>query len=200
LESFLMIVVALTRQVTVSGGRFASMTGAAFASILAVIGPGAFAGEAEYNAHMAAGEASLRGGDEPAAMANWEAALREAQALGWSDRRLVQPMMLLGHANRSRKRFAEAESMYKRVLDIEEQTRPVNQQRVFFALSNLGALYSEQFRFNEAEPLLKRALDLVERGRGTGHVDTAKPLDATGPAVLQRVGATRKQCRCSSAR
>lgn len=51
----------------------------------------AFAGEAEWKAHMEAGASAYRAGDYHIATTSFEAAFREAQSLDASDPRLAHP-------------------------------------------------------------------------------------------------------------
>jgi CHAT domain-containing protein/tetratricopeptide (TPR) repeat protein len=73
-----------------------------------------------------------------------------ASALGW-----------LGFVNDAQGRYAEAESLYQRSLDIYEKARGPNLPRAN-VIMNLAHLYQVQGRFTEAEALYRRGLPIVE--------------------------------------
>ncbi len=60
-------------------------------------------------------------------------------------------------------RYAEAELLYKRALEIREKALGPDHPDVANSLNNLASLYDEQGRYGEAEPLLKRALTILEK-------------------------------------
>ena len=62
-------------------------------------------------------------------------------------------------------RFADAEPMLKRSVAIRDKANPDNPD-IAPALSNLGAVYSNQKRYDLAEPLFKRSLAVLEKARG----------------------------------
>ena len=63
-------------------------------------------------------------------------------------------------------RYAEAESMYRRALKIEEQTVGPEHPYVAVALENLATVQKEIAKYSAAEPLLNRALAIRERAEG----------------------------------
>jgi tetratricopeptide (TPR) repeat protein len=55
-------------------------------------------------------------------------------------------------------RYGEAESHYKRALEIIEKSRGANFHEVGAILNSLGNLYTHQDRYAEAEQLYKRGM------------------------------------------
>src|SRR6516164_126553 len=62
--------------------------------------------------------------------------------------------------------YAEAEPLYKRVLEIREKALGANHLDVAASLNNLAELYRTEDRYAEAEPLFKRALTIKEKALG----------------------------------
>src|SRR5262245_35343333 len=62
-----------------------------------------------------------------------------------------------------RGKYAEAEALYKRSLDIQEKALGSDHPKVGIALDNLAGLYRDQGRHMEAEILHKRALLISEK-------------------------------------
>ncbi len=80
-----------------------------------------------------------------------------------------------------RARYAEAEPLYLRALQIREQLGPEHPD-VTYPLSGLADLCRRQGRYTEAEPLYLRALQIREQHLGPEHPDTATSLN--GLAIL----------------
>jgi tetratricopeptide (TPR) repeat protein len=76
-----------------------------------------------------------------------------------------------------RARFAEAESLYQRALQIGEATRQNEDALMAEALHGLARLYREQGKYEEAEPLYQRALVIRERVLGSEHVLVSETLN-----------------------
>jgi hypothetical protein len=70
-------------------------------------------------------------------------------------------------------RYAEAEPLYKRSLEIAEKTAGANHSEVASSLNNLAALYLLQSRYADAEPLLRRSLEVNEKALGKDHPNVA---------------------------
>ena len=67
----------------------------------------------------------------------------------------------------SQGRYAEAEPLYQRALDIAEKALGPDHPDVGTSLNNLAELYRDQGRYAEAEPLYKRASAISREGAGT---------------------------------
>ena len=69
----------------------------------------------------------------------------------------------------SQGRYAEAEPLYKRSLEIREKKLGKDHPDVATALNNLAELYKSQGRYEEAEPLYQRALAIFKAKFPSGH-------------------------------
>ena len=74
-------------------------------------------------------------------------------------------------------RYAEAESLLKRSLEIDAKLLGSNDEEFAITLINLGYLYDSQGRYDEAEPLYKRVLEIFEKALGLDHPDVATALN-----------------------
>jgi CHAT domain-containing protein/Tfp pilus assembly protein PilF len=148
----------------------------AFALALVVSGP-AFAGDAEWKAHVDAGTSAYRAGDYRAAIARYEAALKEAQAFVESDPRLTGTLNNLAELYREQGRYEGAELLFRRSLEIREKVLGPDHPEVALALHNLAGLYLKQGRYSEAEPLYRRSLGIFEKNLGPNHPDVARSLN-----------------------
>lgn len=72
---------------------------------------------------------------------------------------------------RSQSNYEEAESLFKKVLKINEAAETTDRVDFAVALGNLASLYRLQGRLTEAEPLYKRSLGIYERSLGHTHPD-----------------------------
>ena len=84
-------------------------------------------------------------------------------------------------------RFAEAEPLLKRALEIIEKTTPIGNPEVAPILQFLAVLYVAQGRFAEAEPLAKRSIEIFERALPAGHPNIATALGSLA-LLYQRQG------------
>jgi tetratricopeptide (TPR) repeat protein len=66
----------------------------------------------------------------------------------------------LAEVYREQGKYAEAEPLYRRALEIREQTHEGGHASVASILSNLGQLYTSQGRYSDAERLHRRALEI----------------------------------------
>jgi CHAT domain-containing protein/Tfp pilus assembly protein PilF len=73
-------------------------------------------------------------------------------------------------------RYAEAEPLLKRALEIREQKLGKDHPDVATSLNNLAGLYCNTGRYAEAEPLYKRVLAICEKAYGKDHPYVAQSL------------------------
>ena len=66
----------------------------------------------------------------------------------------------------SQGRYAKAEPLYLRSLEIVEKALGKSHPHVAASLNNLAALYESQGRYAKAEPLFLRALSIYEKALG----------------------------------
>jgi tetratricopeptide (TPR) repeat protein len=69
-------------------------------------------------------------------------------------------------------KYAEAEPLYQRSLEIKEKTLGENHSSVAIGLNNLAELYKTQGKISAAEPLLISALMILEKSLGETHPTT----------------------------
>src|SRR5689334_19201263 len=82
----------------------------------------ALSGEAEWQANMNAGAAAMRRGDYQNAAARFEAARKEAEPYGASDKRLLITLFILAQSYGALGRHAEADRLYRHVILSLEKT------------------------------------------------------------------------------
>lgn len=63
-------------------------------------------------------------------------------------------------------RYAEAEPLLKRVIEVREKASPPDPLLLALALRNLGNLYNKESRKDEAEPVVRRAFDISLKALG----------------------------------
>ncbi len=76
-----------------------------------------------------------------------------------------------------RARYAEAEPLYQRALEICEKALGPDDPKVATALNNLALLYEDQGKLAEAESLYLRALEIWKKALGLDHPQVAKALN-----------------------
>ena len=90
---------------------------------------------------------------------------------------MARLMNQLGLYLDTRAEFAEAESLYRRGLTIEESSLRPDHNHVATYLNNLAHLLDATNRLEEAEPLLRRALAIDESSLGPHHPNVAIRLN-----------------------
>ena len=78
---------------------------------------------------------------------------------------------------KNRADYAQAESLYRRALEIDEATLGANHPEVASRLNNLALLLQDTNRLSEAEPLMRRALAIDEATFGPKHTNVAVRLN-----------------------
>ena len=78
-------------------------------------------------------------------------------------------MNQVGLLFRGKTQFAEAESLHRRALAIDERSYGPDHHEVAIDLNNLAQLLQATNRLGEAEPLMRRALAIDERSYGPDH-------------------------------
>jgi len=76
-----------------------------------------------------------------------------------------------------RARYAEAEPLMRRALDIDQQAFGPDHPNVAIRLNNLALLLEDTNRRDEAEPLMRRALEIDEESFGPDHPNVATDLN-----------------------
>jgi tetratricopeptide (TPR) repeat protein len=83
-------------------------------------------------------------------------------------------------------RYADAATLYKRSLAINEKTFGPDHPAVATLLNTIAWLYQAQGRYADAEPLYKRSLAIQEKAVGSDHPDVAPPaaMGCIAPAAI----------------
>ena len=87
---------------------------------------------------------------------------------------LANSLNSLALSYKSQGKYAEAELLYKKSLQIRESK---SHPDVAESLNNLAGLYYSQVNYAEAEPLYQRSLGIVEKTLGKDHPDVATTLN-----------------------
>jgi tetratricopeptide (TPR) repeat protein len=74
-------------------------------------------------------------------------------------------------------KYAMAEDLYKRCLELKQQIFGEEHLEVAINLHNLAVLYSAKRRFEDAEPLYEKSLQLRERLQGAEHPELVTLLN-----------------------
>ena len=115
----------------------------------------------------------------------WENARWELEPFGalanlWADTGHPDAAWLLNQAGQrydSLAKWAEAEPLMRRALEIDEQSYGENPPNVARDLNNLAALLLATNRLADAEPLMRRALAIWEQSLGETHPNVASVLN-----------------------
>jgi tetratricopeptide (TPR) repeat protein len=103
--------------------------------------------------------------------------LHAAEQKSGDDLALADALYRLGILRRQQGKFAEAEQLYRRALEIREHKLGPNDLEVASTLNNLAAVEALQGKYDEARPLLERALDVRRTVLGSDNVLTAESLN-----------------------
>ncbi|MBL9115421.1 MAG: tetratricopeptide repeat protein [Verrucomicrobiaceae bacterium] len=81
----------------------------------------------------------------------------------------------------------EAESFFRRALEVSEQVHPPGHQNISAACGNLGSVLLKQGHPQEAEPLLRRSLEILKQAPPASHSDIGISFGNLG-TLLQAQG------------
>jgi tetratricopeptide (TPR) repeat protein len=73
-------------------------------------------------------------------------------------------------------KYAEAESLYKKALEIAKKTIGEDHANYAIGMNNLAALYASQGKYADAEPLYMQALEIDKKTIGESHTNYANHL------------------------
>jgi CHAT domain-containing protein/tetratricopeptide (TPR) repeat protein len=79
--------------------------------------------------------------------------------------KLAYALFQLGHLLESAGRYAEAEPLLRRSLDLGEQVVGADDPRLAYVLGDFGMLLNNTGRFSEAQQMLRRAVALAEKSK-----------------------------------
>ena len=124
-----------------------------------------------WKMEIAPSEAGHAGSYEIKWMTQHEATERDKQTFA------ADSLSAIAQDNYAQGKFTEAESLYKRALELREKALGAEHLDVATDLNNLGAMYIARGKFAEAEPLLKRSLAIREKALKPNHPDLASSLN-----------------------
>jgi tetratricopeptide (TPR) repeat protein len=116
---------------------------------------------------------------------NYAAALAEAQklegsvraAFGTTDPYYAFALDALGRLHKRLGHYAEAESLYRQALLINERAFGADHPNVGAMVDALGNIYATLGRYVDAEPLYRRSLAILEKALGPDHPHVAAALN-----------------------
>jgi TonB family protein len=126
---------------------------------------------ASYEQHIEAARLAHGRGDRAGIEQALQSAVRTAEGLPDGHLKLVAALIKLGEVKHAAGDSAEAESLFRRALDIGESVLGQDDLGLVPPLTSLGALRISRGAPEEAEPLLTRALAISERTLGRDHPD-----------------------------
>ena len=130
-----------------------------------------------WESDLVHGQQELQHGHYDDAEEAFSAALERAQKLGEDDPLVAMSLSYLGLLYLQQGKYAQAESLYQRALDIAEKVLGPEHPDTAGSLNNLGGVYLQQGKYAQAESLYQRALDIAEKVLGPEHPDTATSLN-----------------------
>jgi tetratricopeptide (TPR) repeat protein len=133
-------------------------------------------GASEWERHMDAGKSAYRQRRYAEAQKEFLTALQEAEKFGTRDPRLARTLNDLAAVYSTQEKYAEAESLYYRALEILKNALGAEHPDLATTLNNVAVLYDAQGRYSEAEALYRRALAIDEKALGPEHGDIATDL------------------------
>jgi tetratricopeptide (TPR) repeat protein len=105
------------------------------------------------------------------------AALQVAEEFGPKDPRLGVTLNNLAHAHQMARRYAEAEVLYQRAIEIAAREHGNEHPDAAVCLANLAGCYQAQQRYVEAEPLYRKAIGILGKTLGDEHPSMATLLE-----------------------
>ena len=82
------------------------------------------------------------------------------------------------------KKDDEAESLYKRALEIREKSLEPNHKDIGITSNSLAELYARRKQYALAEPLFARSLAIREKTLGPDHLDVSAALNSLAETYM----------------
>jgi len=124
---------------------------------------------ASWTLHYQTGISAFQQGRHAEAEKSWRLALDDAGAFPEQDSRLHRTLDQLAHLYVVQGQTTRAESLYQRLLAIQEDHLGPDDPRTAATLGKLADVYRAQDQFHRADSLSKRAMALKLRGQGYAH-------------------------------
>lgn len=123
------------------------------------------------------GRVALDQGRYPDAVRSFQAAIREAETLGWTTQEQAETVSGLAQAYLRLGNYAAAERYFQQALQILEKSHTPDGPNVATLLGNLATVYRIRENYAAALPLSRRSLSILERTYGPDHPNMAIPLN-----------------------
>jgi tetratricopeptide (TPR) repeat protein len=130
----------------------------------------------EWDKTLDAGTRAYKRGQYAEAETLLKTALQQAETFGGQDARLATSLNQLAEVYKVQKKYADAEPLYKRCLDIRERTLAPDNMDLLASRFDLAALYYNQGHWDKAESLYKRFLASDEKALGVDHLAVTRDL------------------------
>ena len=147
---------------------------AALCVLLASAAASAF--EKTWDDYMEAGYQALQQRQYAEAEKQFKFALQEAEDFEALDPRRAATLNDLGEALRMQAKYAEAEPLCRRALQILEKTLGPDHLDIAPVLNTLGLVYASQGKYTLAEQVHKRSLAIKEKALGPEHPNITRSL------------------------
>jgi tetratricopeptide (TPR) repeat protein len=135
-------------------------------------------GNAErWKAENEAGQRALEQGRSPEAIQAFQAAVTEAEKLGWADQRLAASISGLAQGYLLQGNYAASERLFRRSLGILEDAVGPEDPTVAGILNSLATVYRLQENYAEATPPARRSVAILEKSYGAEHQNVAIGLN-----------------------
>lgn len=102
--------------------------------------------------------------------------LKDAEKAGGNDSRLAAILNCLARVYDKRGKYSESETLYHRVLEIDEKVLGKEHKAIITDLGNLAVTHIKQKKYKEAEELFNKAIALDEKLYGKDHPKTAADI------------------------
>ena len=136
-----------------------------------------FTDDANWRMHMVAAGAAWERGDYAETERQLSAAVKEAEAYGRGDGRLVAALDGLADLNRLLGNYRSALALYGRALKLRRVTLGPDHAEVALGLNNIAQLHQMRGDFTAAEPLFKQSLAIYRATLGPRHAHVATLLN-----------------------
>jgi tetratricopeptide (TPR) repeat protein len=130
-----------------------------------------------WKAQNEAGQSALQLGRSTEAIRAFQAAMSEAENLGWSDRRLADSISGLAQGYLLQGNYAASERLFERSLEILEKALGPEDPSVAVTLNNLATVYRLRGDYAQAIPSARRSLAILEKLYGGEHQNVAIGLN-----------------------
>lgn len=123
----------------------------------------------DWQTSYQSGVQAYREGNYVEAEKQFSSALSAAEELNADDGVLMSTLNSLWDVYQRQGKYAQAEPLLRRVLELNEKSLGADHPNVAASLNNLAGNYRAQGNLAEAEPLYKRSLEIWEKIMGREH-------------------------------